>query len=119
KRSGRFLAEALPDLPANISVGLLGLVRRGVASRANGPDRLIRDDESAHRRGVQAVQAGQLGFQHALGLVRLSLGQRFTDAKDYAQSGCQRSLDLPIDKGIAFAEDVPPFTVSEDDPVTA
>src|SRR5262249_24548996 len=104
KRAGGFLAEAPGDFAANKGMSMLRLLRRGIPTGADRPERLVSDDDLGHGRGIQPVQAArELSLEHPLGSMLLALLERFPDQEDDAESGGQGCLDLAVDKGIALA----------------
>ena len=116
-------ANRLGDLPivtfchdvAKVEVNFFRLLRRGILARADRPHRLVGDHDLPKLLGGQAGErALELAANDPHGLLRLPLGQRFTEADDGSQPGLQGRVDLVVDLGVGLAEDVAAFAVAED-----
>src|ERR1043166_8845322 len=91
-------------------VHFLRLLRRRGASSANGPDRLVSNDDTVEIRGCQPAQtADNLLFDYIQCLSLIALLQSFTNADDRVQSGRQRRVGLLADNLIGFQKVLPAF----------
>ena len=106
------LRERVPD-EADDLAGVRGL---GVAPGADGPDRLVRDDEGPGLLLGEAGQAGPHLARHLLlGPVRLPLLQRLPHAHDRGHAVGDDSLGLPRHVVVGLAEQLPALGVAHDD----
>ena len=102
-RSHRLAEELRQDLAA-VDVGVLGLLRGGVAAGADGPDGLVGDGDLGHLLGGQAGQTvRKLLRQNGFGLVAVALLELLADGEDDQEPGLEGGMDLFIDKRVAFA----------------
>ena len=83
----------------------LGLVRGGGEPGADGPHRLISDDQVGAGGWFKRPQAlRELVSHHLKGLVRLSLRFGLADAQDGDKTGRDHRGELLIDDGVGVAE---------------
>src|SRR5712692_483955 len=97
-------------------MSLLGLVGCGIPSGADGPQRLIGEDETLQPFFLEICQAAnQLPIQYRFGQVSFPLFQSLPDAQDDLQPGIQGGPNFMMDEGVALAKLVAALAVSEDD----
>ena len=98
----------------NKRVRLLGLGRRGGSSGSNGPTRLISQDEFGKillRYSFQTFT--HLPLQNLLHLIAVPFVERFAHAKNGTKTGIQRRSHLTINDLVCFAEQRPPFAMTQ------
>lgn len=111
----RLRADSISKPLANRLVHLLRLLRRRHLARANGPDRLIRNDNLAPVLDLVGHSA-QLRRHDLDRLIGLALLQRLAAAQHHAQPVLQRVRRLGCNKGVALAQDLAPLRVAQDRP---
>ena len=93
----------------------LRLIRGGRAARADGPDRLVGDDQRADLLAGDAVEAGlDLAIEDGERGAGLAFGERLADADDRDEAGGDRRADLPVHGLVGLAEQGPPLRVADD-----
>ena len=108
-------AEPLPQPLPDVRVRLAGLRRRRGAPGADGPHRLVRDDERGDLLGGELIQPVlDLAIEHGERLVALALLERLADADDRRQPGADRRQRLAVDDRVGLAEQPPPLGVADD-----
>ena len=102
---------------ADVGVRLAGLLRRGVAAGADGPDRLVGDHQVGHLLGREAVEAGlHLPIEDLERLFAFALLERLADADDRARARAWMAASgLAVDDLVGVAEHPAPLGVADDD----
>ena len=99
---------------------LLGLLGSGHSAGPDRPDRLVRDDNPADGRGVEAGERPlDLRGHDRLGAARLPLLERLANAHDRHEAGGEGRLGLGVDDEVGLAGEHPPLRVTEDDVAAA
>ncbi len=94
----------------------LSLIRRGVTSGSNRPDRLIGNDAPRECVVSSHIDHGlQLGHDHRFGSQALAFGQGFAHTKNRDQAGIQRSNELGADAFIGFTQQLTSLGMSNQD----
>src|SRR5256714_456451 len=97
----------------NCAVHFGGVLRRGVASRADCPNRLVRD-RHATLAGVSGERGRELARYHRDGLARLALRQCLADAQDRLQVGRERRGELLPRLLVGLSEHVPTLGMADE-----
>ena len=102
---GHSLAVDLADDLADLSADLLGLLGGGGLAGADGPDRLIGDDDICHLLGGDITQ-GDLGLHpdQLFGDALLTLLQALAHADDDLQAGVQSGQSALVDGLVGLLE---------------
>src|SRR5215813_10952380 len=91
-----------------------GLLRSGDAARADGPDWLVRQQNTGELLSGQTIEgAGELAAQHGFHLAAIAFSQRLSHAHNRRESRSQRGAQLAVYLIVRLAEDVPPFGVAD------
>ncbi len=102
---GNLLAEKLRDFSANDAVRFGGHFGRCGFAGADGPDRLIGDDDGRGGLGGDAGECtGDLGLQNLLGQAAFALGKHFADADDGDDAVLERGVELLVDDLVGLGE---------------
>ena len=109
-------AEAGYDLAADMGMGCLHIAQRGGEAGADGPHRLIGNDQPF---GIVGQRAGKLAAEHGFGLAGIALHPRFADAQDHLQFRGAASHGFGAHVGIGLAIVTPPLAVANDDEARA
>src|SRR5438876_5752905 len=114
-RGRRRLSVGAGDALADDGVDLLGLGGSGGAAGADGPHRLVGDEDAAGLvEGEGTQRALELPLHDLQGPVGLALGQRLADADDGRQALIDSRPHLSRHHLLALAEDMAPLRVAED-----
>ena len=114
----RLLAVAVGHQRAHEGDRVLGLLGRGHQPGADGPDRLIGDDDVAQARAVELLEALlHLVAQLALGVAGLALVLGLADAEDRLQAGVERGRDLLRQRAVGLVVVLAALGVAEHDAV--
>src|SRR5438552_18273746 len=101
-------------------VHFLRLLRRRGASSANGPDKLVSNDDTVEVRVCQPTPTpDNLLFDRIQSLSLIALLKRFANTNDCSQSGGQRSLSFLTDNLIGLKKVLSSFRVSDNHMRTA
>src|SRR5208282_806669 len=101
-------------------MGASSQLRCGRAARANGPNRLVRQQNTGELRGGQTEERGsELAAQHEFGVAGLALGEGLPDADDGSQTGGESGAKLAVHLVIGFAKDVAPLGMPDESEAAA
>src|ERR1017187_8882236 len=96
-------------------MGLSGQFRSRSFSRANRPNRLVRQQNTRElRRGQRAPAAFKLALENSLGKIALALAENLTHTNDRRKPFFERSLRLEMHGLVGFVEILPAFGVTDD-----
>ena len=90
---------------SNVSVGVLCDGGRGGLTSANGPDRLVGNDNSAPA-AHNSLNCIKLSLEDVIGLVSLSLFESLTNTKDTFESSCLGAFNFLGDNFISLREEL-------------
>mmetsp|Transcript_28638 Transcript_28638/g.91721 ORF Transcript_28638/g.91721 Transcript_28638/m.91721 type:complete len:312 (+) Transcript_28638:246-1181(+) len=112
-RVGNLLAVVLDEPAADVRVRLLRHLGRRREAGADGPHRLVRDDDVLHHRRVHPRQSlGELRGANVERLAGLALLLELADAEDGLEPARQDLEHLLVHVRVRVAEDRPPLRVA-------
>src|SRR6267378_7694767 len=112
----KLLPGASPEEPVSFGGNFGG---RGTA-RANGPDWLVRNQNTGELVGGQRAGAtGELPAENFLREASVAVFLRFTQANNGGQAGIERDQRLLGDVVVRFTEELAAFRVTDDDAAAA
>ena len=111
-----FLAERIGGFRANHGMGVPGQLRSGGFSGADGPDRLVSDDQVSRFLGRNFVERAEtLASQNVVGQSGFAFFEDLAHADDGDESAFKSRFELEIDGVIGLAEVLAPLGVADDD----
>src|SRR6267378_4627017 len=112
----KLLPSASPEEPVSFGGNFRG---RGTA-RANGPDWLVRNQNTGELVGGQRTRAtGELPAENFLRQASVAVFLRFTQTNDGSQAGIERDQRLLGDVIVRFTEELAALGVADDDVAAA
>src|SRR5271156_2193578 len=104
--------KSVPGKSSDEAVRGGSLLGCGHAARTDGPNRLVRHQNTGELRGGQTLESAvELAGQHFFHAAPIALGQRFADADDGTQPGAERGAKFAVNLVVGLLEDVAPLGV--------
>src|SRR6267378_6875714 len=120
QRGGLTHGKLLPSASPEESVSISGNFGGCSTARANGPDWLVRNQNTGELVGGQRTRAtGELPAENFLRQASVAVFLRFTQTNNGSQAGIERDQRLLGDVVVRFTEELAAFRVANDDVAAA
>src|SRR5262245_3193152 len=115
-RAGGLLVEHVPQRGADDGDGRVGVLGGGVATGADGPDRLVGDDREGRAGGAHAGErSADLAVDPLVGVSRFALLERLPHAHDRRHLVFEDGLELLVHVLVRLTDQLPALGVPDDD----